>query len=78
MIFTKEIPKDAILVCYGQRRVTKALDEVSFVEGSYFNFNQEWKLKKRDIFPIDFKIVGNDNFRSYSNRWTYSLWKKLK
>ena len=60
-IYQKKYQKDAILVAMDKEELQKALDEVSFVEGSYFNFNQD-KLKKREIFSHRLqKIVGNDN-----------------
>ena len=60
-IYQKKYQKDAILVAMDKEELQKALDEVSFVEGSYFNFNQD-KLKKREIFSHRLqKIVGDDN-----------------
>lgn len=48
-ICQKRYQKDAILVAMNKEELEIALKEVSFIENSYFNFNQEG-LKKRDIF----------------------------
>ena len=60
-IYQKKYQKDAILVAMNKEELEKALEEISFVENSYFNFNQE-NLRKREIFSHRLqKIVGNDD-----------------
>ncbi|QEZ88858.1 4Fe-4S dicluster domain-containing protein [Aliarcobacter cibarius] len=60
-ICQKRYQKDAILVAMNKEELEIALKEVSFIENSYFNFNQEG-LKKREIFSHRLqKIVANDN-----------------
>ena len=60
-IYQKKYSKDAILVAGNEEELKSALEEVSFIEGSYFNFNQDG-LKKREIFSHRLqKIVGEDN-----------------
>jgi|TARA_R110002033_G_scaffold107863_1_gene154227 Na+-translocating ferredoxin:NAD+ oxidoreductase RNF subunit RnfB len=60
-IYQKKYAKDAIIVAANEEELINALEEVSFVEGSYFNFNQD-ELKKREIFSHRLqKIVGEDN-----------------
>ncbi len=53
-IYQKRYQKDAILVAMNEDELTLALKEVSFVENSYFNFNQDG-FKKEKFFLIDFK-----------------------
>ena len=60
-IYQKKYEKNAILVAMNKEELENAIKEVSFVENTYFNFNQE-TLKKREIFSHRLqKIVGNDN-----------------
>lgn len=60
-IYQKRYQKNAILVAMNKEELENAIKEVSFVENTYFNFNQE-TLKKREIFSHRLqKIVGNDN-----------------
>ena len=60
-IYQKRYEKNAILVAMNKEELENAIKEVSFVENTYFNFNQE-TLKKREIFSHRLqKIVGNDN-----------------
>jgi MinD superfamily P-loop ATPase len=60
-IYQKKYGKDAVLVAMDIEELELALKEVSFVEDSYFNFNQD-TLKKREIFSHRLqKLVGNDN-----------------
>jgi len=60
-IYQAKYGKDAILVAMTEKELIKALDEVSFIEGSQFNFNQD-TLKKREIFSHRLqKIVGNED-----------------
>ena len=60
-IYQKRYQKDAILIAMNPKELQKAVEEISFVEDSYFNFNQE-TLKKREIFSHRLeKIVGNDD-----------------
>ena len=60
-IYQKKYQKDAVLVAMNEEELENAIKEVSFVENTYFNFNQE-TLKKREIFSHRLqKIVGEDN-----------------
>ena len=60
-IYQKRYSKDAIIVAMNKEELEEAIKEVSFIENSYFNFNQEG-LNKREIFSHRLqKIVGNDN-----------------
>ena len=60
-IYQKRYQKDAILVSMNEDELILALKEVSFVENSYFNFNQDG-FKKREVFSHRLqKIVGNDD-----------------
>ena len=60
-IYQKKYSKDAILVAMNTDELKTALEEVSFVENSYFNFNQD-TLKKREIFSHRLqKLIGEDN-----------------
>jgi hypothetical protein len=53
-IYQKKYQKDAVLIAMNEDELALALKEVSFVENSYFNFNQDG-FKKREVFLIDFK-----------------------
>ena len=60
-IYQKKYSMDAVLVAMNQEELEIALNKVSFVENSYFNFNQD-ALKKREIFSHRLqKIVGNED-----------------
>ncbi len=60
-IYQKKYNKKAIIVAGNEKMLKEALEEVTFVENSYFNFNQE-TLKKREVFSHRVqKIVGEDN-----------------
>jgi len=60
-IYQKKYGKDAILVAMDEEELEDALKEVSFVEDSSFNFNQEG-LRKREVFSHRLqKIVGEDD-----------------
>ncbi|KAB7888251.1 4Fe-4S dicluster domain-containing protein [Poseidonibacter ostreae] len=60
-IYQAKYGKNAILVAMNQDELKVALDEVSFIEGSEFNFNQD-TLKKREIFSHRLqKIVGDED-----------------
>ena len=60
-IYQKKYQKDAILVAMTKEELENAIKEVSFIENSYFNFNQT-TLKKREVFSHRLqKIVGEDN-----------------
>lgn len=60
-IYQKRYAKDAIIVAMNKEELEEAIKEVSFIENSYFNFNQDG-LKKREVFSHRLqKIVGNDN-----------------
>ena len=57
-IYQKKYQKDAILVAMDKEELEDALNEVTFIEDSYFNFNQN-DLKKREAFSQRLqKIVG--------------------
>ena len=60
-IYQKKYQKDAILVAMDEEELEDALNEVSFIENSYFNFNQN-ELKKREAFSQRLqKIVGTED-----------------
>ena len=60
-IYQKRYQKDAVLIAMNEDELSLALKEVSFVENSYFNFNQDG-FKKREVFSHRLqKIVGNDD-----------------
>ena len=60
-IYQKKYQKDAVLIAMNEDELALALKEVSFVENSYFNFNQDG-FKKREVFSHRLqKIVGNDD-----------------
>lgn len=60
-IYQKRFNTDAILVAKNIEELKEVLEELSFVENSYFNFNQNG-LKKREIFSTRLqKIVENDD-----------------
>jgi ferredoxin len=60
-IYQKKYGKDAILIAMNQEELDLALEEVSFIENSSFNFNQD-DLKKREIFSHRLqKIVGDED-----------------
>jgi ferredoxin len=60
-IYQKRFGLVAILVASNEEELTLALEKVSFVEDSYFNFNQSG-LKKREVFSQRLqKIVGNED-----------------
>ena len=60
-IYQKRYQKDAVLIAMNEDELALALKEVSFVENSYFNFNQDG-FKKREVFSHRLqKIVGNDD-----------------
>lgn len=57
-IYQKKYQKDAILVAMDKEELEDALNEVTFIEDSYFNFNQN-DLKKREAFSQRLqRIVG--------------------
>ena len=59
-IFQKKYSKDAIIVAMNKDELDAALQEVSFIENSHFNFNQDG-LKKREVFSHRLqKIVGDE------------------
>ncbi len=65
-IYQRKYQRDGILVAMNKEELEKTLEKVSFVENTYFNFNQE-PLKKREIFSHRLqKIVGNDNLGEVS------------
>ncbi|WP_428025933.1 4Fe-4S binding protein [Arcobacter sp.] len=60
-IYQKKYSKDAILLASNEEELKEALEKISFIENSYFNFNQE-SLKKREVFSHRLqKIVGEDD-----------------
>ncbi len=60
-IYQSKYGKDAILVAMNEEELKIALEEVSFIEDSHFNFNQDG-LKKREVFSHRVqKIVGEDD-----------------
>ncbi|RBQ30371.1 4Fe-4S ferredoxin [Arcobacter sp. FW59] len=60
-IYLKKYNKKAIYLVENKEDLEHALSEVSFIENSYFNFNQS-ELKKREIFAQRLqKVVGNDD-----------------
>lgn len=60
-IYEKKYQKKAILLVENEIELSGTLNQISFIEDSYFNFNQT-ELKKREIFSQRLqKIVGNDN-----------------
>ncbi|QKF66695.1 [4Fe-4S] dicluster domain-containing protein [Arcobacter venerupis] len=60
-IYQKRFALDAVLVASNEEELALALEKVSFVEDSYFNFNQSG-LKKREVFSQRLqKIVGNED-----------------
>ena len=60
-IYQKKYQKDAILVAMDKEELEDALNEVTFIEDSYFNFNQN-DLKKREAFSQRLqRIVGTED-----------------
>ena len=56
-IYQKRFNKDAILVAKNIKELNEVLQKVSFVENSYFNFNQNG-LKKREIFSTRLQRIS--------------------
>ncbi len=60
-IYQKKYKKDLLLVAMNEEELAQKLKEVSFVENSHYNFNQQG-LRKREIFANRLQhIVGNDD-----------------
>ena len=60
-IYQKRYQKDAVLVAMNKEELSEVLKEISFIDNTYFNFNQT-TLKKREVFSHRLqKIVGEDN-----------------
>jgi len=60
-IYEKKYNKKAIYLVEKMQDLELALNEVGFIENSYFNFNQK-ELKKREIFAQRLqKLVADDN-----------------
>ncbi len=60
-IYQKKYGKDAVLIASNEDELQKALDEVSFIPNSSFNFNQQ-DMRKREIFSYRLKnLVGDNN-----------------
>ncbi len=61
-IYQKKYGKDAVLIASNEDELQKALDEVSFIPNSSFNFNQQ-DMRKREIFSYRLKnLVGDNDF----------------
>ena len=60
-IYQKRYQKDAVLVAMNKEELSEVLKEISFIDNTYFNFNQT-TLKKREVFSHRLqKLVGDDN-----------------
>lgn len=60
-IYEKKYGKKAVIVAMNEKELKEALEEVSFVENSHFNFNSDG-LKKREVFSHRVqKIVGEED-----------------
>lgn len=60
-IYQRKFATNAVILATTQDELKTALEDVKFIENSYFNFNQK-DLKKREVFSQRLqKIVGNDN-----------------
>ncbi len=60
-IYQAKYGKDAIIVAMNEEELIQAIQNVDFIENSYFNFNQDG-LRKREAFSHRVqKIVGNEN-----------------
>jgi ferredoxin len=60
-VYQKRFGIDAILLATSKEELEEAIKNVTFVENSYFNFNQKG-LKKREVFSQRLqKIVANDD-----------------
>lgn len=60
-IYQKKYSKDAVLVASNIKQLQKAIEEVSFIKESYFNFNQQ-DMRKREIFSYRLKnLIGEDD-----------------
>ena len=60
-IYQKRYAKDCVLVAMNEEELKAALEEVSFVEDSYYNFGQV-DFNKREIFSVRLEhIVGEQN-----------------
>ena len=60
-IYQLKYGKDAVIVAMNEEELKDALEQVSFIEGSYYNMAQDG-FKKREIFSLRLKhIVGEDN-----------------
>lgn len=60
-IYQRKFNSDAVIVATTKDELKTALEDVQFIENSYFNFNQN-ELKKREVFSTRLqKIVGNDD-----------------
>jgi len=65
-IYQLKYKKDAIIIAMDQEQLEKALEEVSFVENSYYNMVQDG-FKKREVFSLRLKnIVGEDDLGKVS------------
>lgn len=54
--------KDVVVLAKNEDELIKALENVSFIEGSYFNINQNG-MKKREVFSARLShMVGNNDF----------------
>lgn len=60
-IYQLKYGKDAVIIAMNKEELKVALEEVSFVDDSYYNMVQD-SFKKREIFSLRLKhIVGEDN-----------------
>jgi len=60
-IYQIKYGKDAVIIAMNEEELKVALEQVSFVEDSYYNMVQD-SFKKREIFSLRLKhIVGEDN-----------------
>lgn len=59
-IYQKKYDKDAIIVAMDKKQLQEAINQVSFIENSYFNIDQTL-LKKREIFSMRLKHIVKDD-----------------
>jgi len=60
-IYQLKYKKDAVIIAMTKEELKEAIQNVSFVENSYFNIPQD-EYKKREIFSLRLKnLVGDDN-----------------
>ncbi len=60
-IYQKKYGKDCVIIAMNEEELKAALEEVSFVENSYYNFGQA-DFNKREIFSVRLEhLVGEDD-----------------